>query len=346
MSEKQKQHYVPKFYLRNFSFENNQRQIGIYNLKSSTFIRKGCLKDQAYKPFLYGQDGKLEDAFGLIENLTSPKIKNIIQKEYVPQFHSVDHYTLLVFSLLLHLRNPIIPAIERSLNEQFCSLTNIPLQNIGKDSDILRSNFSYLKRYVEACWDLNFKLIRNKTNIPFISSDNPVIKYNQFLESRGISKGTTGFSCLGLQLFLPLNSKYLLLFYDNWVYKIGNRKNRIIDIIDVNEVNQLNTLQCLNCTMNLFFNEGMAYKNMDDHMKKSNHYKRDNLFVVAEYPICDKHGNILNNQNMLVASDQDIQVKLKVNSFKLTSQARAYKIENPEFQVRKRSFSEMKKYFD
>jgi hypothetical protein len=46
MTEKKNQHYIPKFYLRNFSYENNGKQIGVYNILNEIFVSKGKLKTQ------------------------------------------------------------------------------------------------------------------------------------------------------------------------------------------------------------------------------------------------------------------------------------------------------------
>ena len=37
VTDKKNQHYVPKFYLRNFSFEDNKKQIGLFNLENEFY---------------------------------------------------------------------------------------------------------------------------------------------------------------------------------------------------------------------------------------------------------------------------------------------------------------------
>ncbi|MDA3844285.1 MAG: DUF4238 domain-containing protein, partial [Candidatus Kapabacteria bacterium] len=59
-TEKKNQHYIPKFYLRNFSYQRNNKQIGVYTLKNNLFIQTGKLKKQASKNFFYGSDGEVE----------------------------------------------------------------------------------------------------------------------------------------------------------------------------------------------------------------------------------------------------------------------------------------------
>jgi len=60
--------------------------------------------------------------------------------------------------------------------------------------------------------DLHYKLLHNRTNIPFIISDHPVGKYNQFMERRNIDMGCTGFASRGLQNhLLPISLGALTL---------------------------------------------------------------------------------------------------------------------------------------
>ena len=53
--------------------------------------------------------------------------------------------------------------------------------------------------------DLNFKLLRNKTQKPFITSDFPVVEYNQFMETQDWFE--VSYTCcgwIGQQYFFPL----------------------------------------------------------------------------------------------------------------------------------------------
>jgi hypothetical protein len=106
-TDKKNQHYVPKFYLRNFSYENNKRQIGIYNLNNGFFIPKAKLKTQASKNFFYGSDGVIEDNLSNIEGDLSTIIKDVVDSKTVPIKNSIAHFVLLIFVTLTDLRNPV-----------------------------------------------------------------------------------------------------------------------------------------------------------------------------------------------------------------------------------------------
>lgn len=52
MAKKKRHHYVPQFYLKRFSNNNESKVLGIYNLDNKKFIQNAPLKSQAYENFL------------------------------------------------------------------------------------------------------------------------------------------------------------------------------------------------------------------------------------------------------------------------------------------------------
>src|SRR5690606_11707265 len=255
--------YVPKFYLRNFSYKNNQKQIGIYNLKSAFFHQTAKLKTQGSKNFFYGQDGIIENHLSDIEGLLASEIKNILSNQTLPSKNSAGHSTLLTFVGLTHLRNPTLIDYFRESREEM----RRKLLEINKDINLdkfvpeipheiaVNMSLSVLKDVKNHIMDLNYKLLINKTEVSFISSDFPVVKYNQFLEKKKWNHGKTGYGNTGLQIFIPLNSKIILMLYDSTVYKVGFKKQPNLDISNKKDIDQLNILQILNSYSTLFFDE-------------------------------------------------------------------------------------------
>src|SRR5690606_17127565 len=117
--------------------------------------------------------------------------------------------------------------------------------------------------------DLNYKLLINKTEVSFISSDFPVVKYNQFLEKKKWNHGKTGYGNTGLQIFIPLNSKIILMLYDSTVYKVGFKKQPNLDISNKKDIDQLNILQILNSYSTLFFDEKITNHYITSLIEKS-----------------------------------------------------------------------------
>ena len=68
MTKKKKHHYIPRFYLKRFSVNNEGKIIGLYNHKNKIFIQRAPLKHQACENFLYGEDDEIENALAEMEN--------------------------------------------------------------------------------------------------------------------------------------------------------------------------------------------------------------------------------------------------------------------------------------
>ena len=106
-TEKANQHYIPKFYLRYFSYLNNKKQIGLFNTKNEFFIKDAKLKSQASKKYFYGKDGVIEDFYQSLENILAPLISRFIKEEKLPIQFSSEQSDMLHFLFTMESRNPM-----------------------------------------------------------------------------------------------------------------------------------------------------------------------------------------------------------------------------------------------
>jgi hypothetical protein len=250
-TDKKNQHYIPKFYLRNFSYKLNGKQIGLFNLKADLFHPTGKLKTQGSSSFFYGHDGKIEDSLSKIEGKLAKVIQDIITSQVLPKENSDGHAALLVFIALTLLRNPVLIETIKEQSRQFDKMLNEDLPTENKKTyfpeinhkEAIELALSNLNSVTDTICDLDFKLLINKTKQPFIASDFPIVKYNQFLESRQWPHGKTGSGSVGLQIFIPLSPIITIVFYDNGIYKVGDRKQKLVGLTEHKDVDQLNRLQ-------------------------------------------------------------------------------------------------------
>ena len=264
-TQSKNQHFVPKFYLKNFSFENNKNEIGIKIKNSGRFIRNGPIKSQASKDFFYGKDGVVENWLSNLEGKHNTVIKNIILTQLLPKFETPDYYELIKFICLTNFRNPVIINAFKEMwkltsesIEDFHVQKNINLeekyQELGHE-DSIKIMISYFEKLTPILIDLEYKLLVNKTKFPFITSDLPLIRYNSYLEPTNWPQGKTGFGNIGIQIFIPISPELCLVFFDKDVYKVGNRRNKLVELIDSRDIDQLNLLQVVNSNNLLFFND-------------------------------------------------------------------------------------------
>lgn len=228
---KQNQHYIPKFLLRYFSYQDNQKEIGVFNIDKGIFVQKAKLKTQASKKFFYGKDGLIEDFLGNIESILAPIFLKIKNHQILPEKFSQDQVSVLHFLILLDMRNPNRKAHYEGTTKLFIehlkNSENPDLKTIKELEEVEKGDISFLRMIVKArdliaiCMDLEYKLLKNETQNPFVTSDNPLIKYNQFLESRKWRFGShNGFGNIGAQWFIPVDEMYTLIFYDSNIYKV------------------------------------------------------------------------------------------------------------------------------
>ena len=92
--------------------------------------------------------------------------------------------------------------------------------------------------------------------IRFITSDNPVFKYNQYCEGGPRGIGTLGFAMSGFQLFVPLSPDVLLMLFDGDIYKVGQRGGEVVICTDLRDAAILNGMQVVGAERNLLFSVG------------------------------------------------------------------------------------------
>ncbi len=266
-TKKKNQHYVPRIYLRNFA-SGERKSIHLYNISSKQAIRNAPIKSQCSESYFYGQDLKIENSFQDLEGIAAHIIRSILDTNHVPKPHSGSWIDLLVFTLFLHSRtkhaanlyNDIADKLARAVLEKNNSLNKEQLRNvkinlINPAAEALRST----AQVVFLAMDLTMKVLINRTDVEFITSDNPVVFYNQCFEGSDPSiGGNVGLANTGLQIFLPLSARHLLVLYDKKAYKIGHKKSDYCDVSNRDDVWQLNDLQYLNCVENLYAYSGFT----------------------------------------------------------------------------------------
>ena len=100
----------------------------------------------------------------------------------------------------------------------------------------------------------------------------------------GIScNGTTGGISRGLQVFLPLSPKVLVMLYDGIIYKVGDKKSRITRLVPDGDIKSLNFLQVVGAEDNLYFADWNKKEEIEKLVKESNRFRDFERTKVAKY---------------------------------------------------------------
>lgn len=345
-TNKKNQHYLPKFYLRNFSYQGNLNQIGLFNLKREFYFPTAPLKSQGSKNFFYGEDGLIEDHLSKIEGVFAKAINTIKNERTLPEKLTYEHMDLLGFIALTDLRNPVMIETMKSMMEaQKKQLLELdPQIDLAKflpqftHEDFIRNSLASVQGVVKIMFDLEYKLLINKTARPFISSDFPVVKYNQFLESRKWPHGKTGYGNLGLQIFIPINSWMQVMLYDHYIYKVGFKKRYIHELTNVTDIDSLNVLQFVNCLEHVYFDDNATKEYILRLFAKSKRYERANVLrseMAHLVQLGEKIGKLdSRKKNFHIMATSDCQTGLRIEGIHMQAHSRTIQLTNSLAQMR------------
>ena len=289
-SDKKRQHFVPRFYLKKFSNRNDGKSLSAFFKNISKFNDCVSIEGQAQKPFYYGEDGKLENSLMKIEYHASIVLNKVCEIHKIIKEPFEDYFRILHFIINIYTRNPnqaeTLLRSDEGFNNHFAKHKSSPyidslLSNKLTSEKAIEFSISQSSRISRMCLDLSAKLILNETKTPFITSDNPTIKYNIISESYEMMSAS--FTSIGLQIFLPLSPNLMIMFYDPEAYKIQGVTGDIISIKEESEIFQLNLLQVLNCTNCLYFNEGISESDILSLLAASGKYTSPNKVIPIEF---------------------------------------------------------------
>jgi hypothetical protein len=261
-TKNQKEHFVPKWYLRNFSSTSDHGYIWVYNTKLRE-IKEEPINKMAQKQGFYGKN--FEDFLDPIDTRTKLVIENIISNENIDNLTHENLDTLYEFIVLQYYRTEHAKEIvERQVRKTIKFKTFPKVRAIYKHisdetfEEILRLppnlnfflfNIGIALSSKKAISDLTPYLIKNNTNMPFITSDDPVAFNNRYHVT---NKFLIGFQSPGVQIICPINKKYCLMLVHRDAYTVKNTNKSLIQLTSKNDVELFNKLQILDSYVQIF----------------------------------------------------------------------------------------------
>jgi hypothetical protein len=335
MSKKKNQHYVPQFYLRNFS--KDEKSLNLFNISNKKNIIGDSIRNQCSDDYFYGKDEIIENTFQNIEDVSGELIRKIILEKYIPQLKSQDHTILQLFIVTLHSRtkfkyeelDEIIDKMGKSTLEMYPDVDKKLLSKVVVKFDY-PLQFSLLNAFssYHLAQDLRIHLLVNGSNIDFITSDHPVVYYNKWAENIK-NFGAIGLASKGLLILLPLSPKILLLLYDPAIYKIGNIKDSISYINKNEDIDNINLLQWLSSNDNIYYYNESDFSKISIDSEKNIPLRNREKVMIQERDD-SKSGKLIGFHS------HKLKMKLNVSVIKLRKQAkridegdRILKIRNP-----------------
>ena len=332
------QHYVPRLLLKNFSTDPEGNFINIHLLNANKFILPGTLYGQAQEDYLYGSDQKLEKFFAMLEGETAPVINKLLNRDL-----NLTNEEKLHLKLFIMYQMNRTPGNVDLLNDTIESM----IKNIASHDIFLKDKldefsteinkpymflFSMATRAIHVVMDLRIGLLESNQNNPFVIGQNPVIRLNPFLQTKGWKFSTQGLILKGVMIIMPISSQFSVILYDCYRYTLVNKKPEWL--INEDDINLLNRLQYLNTDECIYFkhnpdinyytqisNETQAFRNdikatikiLKKPIIKNNKMEETVNSGIKEYPIVQQFSfYVYKNNAYLEKISNDIEAKRDV----------------------------------
>jgi len=260
MASNKNQHFVPRCYLRAFASDGGGAMTNVFNLTRRRLIPNAPLKSQCSRSYFYGEDLFLEKALQKFEGPYAEMLREIRN----PAYSLIERHAqqLRAFWSLQHLRTE---ATSRRLVEASEEMNS----DIGLEDDRYRvtqkeaieSSIKLVPEIFGHIEDLRLCLVRNATDLPFVTSDHPAVSANRWHTQDVRARHTApGLDSAGTLLLLPLTPRMLCLLYDGAVYSV-TQSGGWVDVSSQEDVAAFNEHQYLNAQANVYFGDWrMAYE--------------------------------------------------------------------------------------
>ena len=305
-------HFVPRFYLKNF--ESQPKMINLYNIPRQLCVEGASLRDQCYKPDYY-EDAAVENALAELEGKASEGIRCLISRARSGTINDLDT-SILLFVAAQEFRTPSKVQAIRAMNEKMAtavedtSKREIPGE-WREAMALVSPNYILGMMGFAAIWmeDLRCAVVHSPNNA-FISSDNPVFKYNQYCETLK-NTGTTGANKLGLQVFIPLSPNHEMVLYDGTTYDyVHNHRLTSADI------ETLNKMQAISARGNIYFKNWEMRNEIHSLVHKVRDLRQRDLTMVEEWGSEDDE-----NDSLIHLFEDTLDISLSLSFLKIKKKA-------------------------
>jgi hypothetical protein len=246
------QHFVPRCYLKPFTLHSNGQSISLFNVDRQQLIPTAPVKNQCSGDYFYGENLILEKSLQRVEGEYALALSEILRPRY--QLTDVHRDFLRDFWLLQYMRTEAASRRQVEIFEEVNDFVASDAHAISTSiRDAVRDSMRRYDNFVAGVGDVRVCLVRNRTRIPFITSDDPAVLANRWHEQdrRAANRGH-GLQSSGALFFLPLSPSVLCVCYDGDVYSIPH-VDGWIEAKREKDIFAFNQHQYFNCRSNFYF---------------------------------------------------------------------------------------------
>lgn len=186
-----------------------------------------------------------------IESNYSKVLKEIKNENY--QLNEEHRNFLRLFWLLQYMRTEAASKRSIEMTHEMGKVAGIDANEYKLSlKEAVQNAMMYFYKNNGVVDDLKICLIRNKSDIDFITSDDPAVLTNRWHLIDERTKGTSfGLGTAGNIMLLPLSPRILCVGYDGGVYSLQHKKGWVV-VNNKADIHAFNAHQFLNCNANIF----------------------------------------------------------------------------------------------
>lgn len=325
MPDNKNHHYVPRFYLRYFT--SQEKCIELFNLRTKRLIKKAPIKGQCCGDYFYGKNIGYEKSLGEAEGQIANTFRAMFELRRLPRPFTAGHLLLCFHIVTQAYRtqyaadtlDELTDGMWKEILKHDPKVPQASLKDvlIGYDNPGLVA-LGHAVRAFPLLMDLEMALLLAPRGSEFITSDNPVIMSNKFMNWRSLSSNT-GIASKGLQIFLPICPFLTLVMYDNGVYHFGSNKSTALQVASAQDVHDLNVLQIVSASENVYlFSPAANVFKVSEHAMKFRRGKKALVQVVAQKE--DEKGK----SELIQTSHEDIRTNARLDFLRVHNQAKRW----------------------
>lgn len=258
MSTTVNQHFVPKFYLRNFS--ESKKGIFVFDkYLEKNFL--GSINKIGSSEYFYGDDqtkNGLELFYGKIEAITTPIIKTLIERlesKIQTNLHENERKNLAKF--IWHQQTRTLESrirlshLEKKVSSIIENKPTIELENLDyfKNHSCKKIHLDFLNSLtikeadsIQVLYERTWVIFKNSTRVDFLTSDSPVISYRH-----------EDINYRAFEIAIPISPKYLVSIVEKkTIPSLDILDGKIVELYDEKNIQFYNYLQISQSSRQLF----------------------------------------------------------------------------------------------
>lgn len=320
MQNTKNQHYIPRFYMKWFADVKNvgtkkeKTLISFFQPDDSLCKDRVPTESVCSEKYFYDDDGRIERMLSDKEREWAKILIKINNCEDVTEDEINVLREFVVFQIIRtkamcdHTQEMATTMLTKGLYNQSTNLEEDVIRGMVEDKVKVELtpefNLELAQEILSSITDLELRIVDNRTDIAFITSDAPVIVVNPF----GVHQA--GLENIGIVIAFPVSRNKIVILYDSKLYgKIND------NIVDHNCVDALNKYQYLSADERI-----LAFSSNEfDKIRQDDKLKKLREIIMQDNKVATSHEN---KGTLIVARSRSMEYYFDITLFKLPRQLR------------------------